>query len=218
LDSKESKSDDKKTPTIVDWAKNCPVSFDEKIKYEEMNLPLWVWANIAEILSSRTGLSPDMPQGELEARLQHLICVLQVALVNSEKSDFNAKGWSIASTYAKRVQQKLDRGLETWNDFHRFGHDPHPSEMFSAKTEVDRKAPPPLRKKKEEEKPSYGSRRLCTSFNNCEVQYKCQYLVDNPTAKTCNRRHECSYCTEKGHGPQNHQRRFCRKRRDAGDE
>ena len=216
LEDKDGKSDDKKTPTIVDWAKNCPVAYAEKIKYDEMNLPVFVWAYVSEILSSRSGMSPDMPRGELEARLQHLLCVLQIALVHSEKTDFNTKGWSIASTYAKRVQQKLDRGLEVWDDFKRFGHDPHPSEMFSAKTEVDKRAPP--RKKKEDENQAFGARKICTTWNNFEVERKCQYLVNNPNATKCIRRHDCSYCLEKGHGTLNHQRRFCRKKREAGDE
>ena len=59
-------------------------------------------------------MSPALPTGELEARLQHLLCVLQVTLVNSEKLDLNSKGWTMASIYAKRVQQKVDRGLESW--------------------------------------------------------------------------------------------------------
>ena len=215
LQDREGKLADTKTPTIIDWAKNCPVAYAEKIKYDEINLPIYVWAYVSEILSSRTGLTPDMPKGELEARLQHLLCVLQVALVNSEKTDFNSKGWSIASIYAKRVQQKLDRGLETWGDFKRFGHDPHPSEMFTANTEVEKRAPA---RKNRDDRQTGTAKRMCTSWNNCAVERKCQYLVDNPSASKCNRSHDCSYCLEKGHGTYNHQRRFCKKRRDAGDE
>ena len=215
LEDKDGKSVDSKTTTILDWAKNCPVTYAEKIKYDEMNLPIWIWAYVSEILATRTGMAPDMAKGELEARLQHLLCVLQVALVNSEKTDFNSKGWSIASIYAKRIQQKLDRGLDTWSDFKRFGHDPHPSEMFSAKTEADRKIP----FKKKDEKPDKGGKRMmCTTWNNFEVERKCQYLLDNPSATRCIRRHDCSYCLEKNHGTFYHQRRFCAKRRAAGDE
>ena len=215
LQDKEGKLVDQKTPTIIDWAKNCPVAYAEKIKYDEMNLPIFVWAYVYEILSSRTGLTPNMPRGDLEARLQHLLCVLQVALVNSEKADFNTKGWSIASVYAKRVQQKLDRGLETWGDFKRFGHDPHPSEMFTAKTEVEKRVPV---KKIREDRQTGTARKMCTTWNDCPVERKCQYLVDNPSATKCNRSHDCSYCLEKGHGTYHHQRRFCKRRRDAGDE
>ena len=215
LEDRDGKSVDRKTTTILDWAKNCPVTYAEKIKYEEMNLPIWIWAYVSEILASRTGMAPDMTKGELEARLQHLLCVLQVTLVNSEKTDFNSKGWSIASIYAKRIQQKLDRGLDTWSDFQRFGHDPHPSEMFSAKTEADRKIP---FKKKDEKLDHKGKRLMCTTWNNFEVEKKCQYLLDNPSVTRCIRRHDCSYCLEKNHGTFYHQRRFCAKRRAAGDD
>ena len=215
LEEREGKPADRKSPTILDWAKNCPVTYAEKIKYDEMNLPVWVWAYVSEILSSRTGLSPDMPRGELEARLQHLLCVLQVTLIHSEKTDFNTNGWTIASIYAKRIQQKLDRKLDSWESFKRFGHDPHPSEMFAAKTEADSKAP--ARKKKGVDRRGGKVTNMCTTWNNCEVERKCQYLVNNPTATKCIMRHECSYCIEKHHGNFNHQRRFCAKRRAAGD-
>jgi hypothetical protein len=218
LDTKEGRSDDKKAVTIVDWARNCPVTYAEKVKFEEMNLPLWVWAFVSEILSSRTGLSPDMPHGELEARLQHLLCVLQVALVNSEKNDFTSKGWSIAGIYAKRVQQKLDRGLESWDDFHRFGYDPHPSEMISAKTEADKKVPIVKKRDGDKQTGNKDKKVMCTTWNNSEVEGKCKYLADNPSASRCYRRHDCSYCIEKGYGTFMHQRRFCKKKRDAGDE
>ena len=214
LNEKQGNIDDKKSPTIIDWARNCPVTYAEKLKYEEINLPVYVWACVSEILSSRTGLTPDMPQGELEARLQHLLCVLQVALIHSEKTDYNSTGWNIASIYAKRIQQKLDRGLDSWEGFARFGHDPHPSEMFAAKTEADSKQP----KKKKEEVKLKSEKKMCTTWNNCEVERKCQYLVDNPTATRCFRRHECSYCIEKNLGNFHHQRRFCPKKRAAGDD
>ena len=99
LENRDGKHSDSKIPTVVDWARNCPVAYAEKIKYDELNLPMWVWAFVSEILSSRTGMSPALPTGELEARLQHLLCVLQVTLVNSEKIDFNSKGWTMASVY-----------------------------------------------------------------------------------------------------------------------
>ena len=219
LETREGKPDDKK-PSIIDWVRNCPVNYAEKVKFDDVNLPLWVWGYVSELLASRTGLSPDLPPGELEARLQHLLCVLQVALVHSEKTEFMSKGWSIAGVYAKRVQQKLDRGLESWQDFSRFGHDPHPSEMFSAKTEVDRKAP--VKKRKEEER--YGDRygggkgKLCSTWNNSDVEGKCKYMVNNPSATKCINRHDCSYCLEKGLGTFMHQSRFCRKKRDANDD
>ena len=214
LEQREGKACDSKSLSIVDWARNCPIACAEKIKYEEINLPIWVWAYVSEILSSRSGMTPSLPKGELEARLQHLLCVLQVTMLHSDKADFNTKGWTMASIYAKRVQQKLDRGLESWSDFRRFGSDPHPSEMIAAKAEVDRKS----FLKKKEDPVKVKPKQLCTTWNNCETENKCKYLLDNPAATKCNRRHDCSYCMEKGFGTFNHQRRFCRKRREAGDE
>ena len=104
------------------------------------------------------------------------------------------------------------RGLDTWESFSRFGHDPHPSEMFSAKTEADSIAP----KKKIEDNAVKARGRVCKTWNSCEVERKCQYLVSNPSASRCLNRHDCSYCLEKNHGTFNHQRRFCPRRKAAG--
>ena len=43
LEEREGKIDDKRLPTILDWAKNCPLTYAEKLKYEEVNLSIWVW-------------------------------------------------------------------------------------------------------------------------------------------------------------------------------
>ena len=44
LENRDGKHSDSKIPTVVDWARNCPVAYTEKIKYDELNLPMWVWA------------------------------------------------------------------------------------------------------------------------------------------------------------------------------
>ena len=132
----------------------------------------------------------------------------------------------MASIYAKRVQQQVDRGLESWLDFRRFGCDPHPSEIISANAEAEKRLP---QKKKEDKLRGNGTgsragsdrwqdKPMCTTWNNSETENKCKNLIDNPSATRCNRRHDCSFCIEKGFGNFNHQRRFCRKRREAADE
>lgn len=205
--------------TITDWARNCPVTYAEKITLDSMNLPIWVWGFVSELLATRTGLATPLMEGELESKLQHLLCVLEVTMVNSEKTDFNSQGWSIAKIYAKRVQQKLDRGLDTWLDFSRFGTDPHPSEMFAAKLEVERRPAPSKKKGEFEQNKDRKVRAMCPTWNTHEVEKQCKWMADNPNAdKPCNRRHDCSYCLEKKYGSFNHQRRFCTKRRAAGDE
>jgi hypothetical protein len=62
-----------------------------------------------------------------------------------------------------------------------------------------------------------SDRPLCTTWNTSKVDGKCDWQVRNPEKGRCNRRHDCSYCTEKGHGATNHQRSLCARRISAGE-
>ena len=208
---KEGKADQKMS--IVDWVKKCPVLWADKVKSENMNVVVWMWGYLSEILATRTGSSPELEPGELEARLQHVLCVLEVCASHSDMSDFDHQGWKIARLYAKKVQAQLDRGLVTWDDFKLFRSNPHPSELIAAKQELEPKQV--LNKKKQEE--LIKGRGQCTTWNTSKVEKKCDWMARNPDKGPCNRKHECSYCKEKGHGTTHHQRTFCARRIAAGD-
>ena len=193
----------------------------EKIAHDNMNIVVWVWAYLAEILASLNDDSTD--QTELAAKLQHLLCVLQVCASHSEKNDFEHQGWKVARLYARKVQAQLDRGLVGWQDFSAYRGNTHPSELIAAKEELVQKAP----KKKvevagghvrgQDRLQSAGSRPQCTTWNTSTAERKCDWMVRNPDKGRCNRKHDCSYCIEKGLGNLNHQRTFCPKRVAAGD-
>ena len=66
--------------------------------------------------------------------------------------------------------------------------------------------PPPL---KEPKKVGVGEKKeLCTTYNKCKVEGKCDYEVAHP-GKTCQRKHECSYCREKQKQSWRHQAWKC---------
>ena len=148
--------------------------------------------------------------------------MLEVCASHSEKTDYDGHGWKIARLYARKIQAQLDRGLVTWTDFDSFRGNPHPSELIAAKQELDQKLPPRKVKKTEEgagwsERDKDKPKGQCPTWNTSKVEKKCDWLVKNPDGRQCNRKHECSYCAEKGHGKYNHQRTFCAKRINAGD-
>ena len=205
---KEGKSE--KISSIVEWGRLCPVLWAEKINLDNMNVVVWVWAYLAEILAAVGGTDSDLTNEELQAKLQHLLCVLQVCASHSEKTDFDHQGWKIARLYAKKVQAQLDRGLVSWSDFSVFRGNPHPSELIAAKEELVK-----VVKKKNFEDPPRGKwvgedpprgKLLCTTWNSSTVEKKCDWMVKNPDKGKCNRRHDCSYYLE-----------FCGKRIAAGD-
>ena len=205
----------------------------EKINFESMNAIIWLWGYLSEILDEKNANPASLESGVLQANLQHALCVLEVCATHSEKNDFDHHGWRVAKLYARKVQAKLDRGLIGWKDFTEFKTNPHPSELIAAKQELE----PKMRKKGferasdrgyerasdrgsdrgSERDRGRGDRPLCTTWNSSKTEGKCDWQVRNPDKGRCNRRHDCNYCTEKGHGTLFHQRSFCPKRVAAGD-
>ena len=210
-----------KMPSIVQYARSCPVSWTSKVTSDKLNMGLWSWSYIAELLASRTGQASPLQHGELEARLQHFLNVLEIALQPSNPSDFDGHAWKVARLYGEKVQQKVDRG-DTWLGFEkRYGSDSQPHELMAAEKELAPKIP---RKAKEEgtgrTKPNDDQqvrKRPCTTWNTSNVEGKCEYEATND-GRTCSRKHECSYCKDKGKTSLSHQRSFCRQRIAAGEQ
>ena len=210
-------------PDIVHYARNCPVSWTSKVTSDKINLGLWSWSYVAQLLASRTGQAPTLGRGELEAKMQHFLNVLEIALQPSNPTEFEGHSWRIARLYAEKIQNKVDRG-ETWTKFdEKYGTDSQPSELMAAREEIGprpapRKTTPTVRVKEDDKKDGAKvSRRPCTSWNTSTVEGKCDWEVQNE-GKTCDRRHDCTWCKEKGKRSLFHQRTFCRQRLAAGEQ
>ena len=218
----EDKQGKSSIPDIVQYARSCPVAWTSKVTSDKLNMGLWCWSYVAELLASRTGQTPSLSPGELEARLQHFLNVLEIALQPSNPAEFDGHSWRVARLYAEKVQHKIDRG-ETWMNFElRYGADSQPHELMAAKEEVK-----PVRKPKEpwKEDPKgkppkddfKGTKRSCTTWNTSSVEGKCDFEVQHD-GRSCDRRHECSWCKEKGKKSLHHQRSFCRQRIAANEQ
>ena len=210
-----------KMPNIVTYARNCPIAWTKKVTSDKLNMGLWCWAFVAELLATRTGQAPTLLPGELEARLQHYLNVLEIALQPGSAAEFDNHAWRVARLYAEKVQHKIDRG-ETWLGFQgRYGADSQPHELMAAEKEL---APKVYKKPKNEDdksgfkqKDDKSAKRTCTSWNTSSVEGKCDWEVQNEN-RACSRRHECSWCKEKGKKSLAHQRSFWRQRIAAGDQ
>ena len=233
-DEKEGKESSSKLPVMVQVARNCPVTWSNKVTTDKVNLALYCWATISELLASRTGLSPALKRGEFEARLQHTLHVLEIALQSSTQTDYDHTGWKVARLYHEKIQSKVDRGESSWLQFaQKHGTDSQTHELLAAERELAQK--PRSNGGGGAGRglagagaggPSGGGhtgqtgerKRKCGSWNFSTVRGKCQFEIDNPDAAACNRLHECNYCSGKGYRQRNHQRSFCPKRQEAGDE
>ena len=220
----EEKQGKSSIPDIVQYARSCPIAWTSKVTSDKLNMGLWCWSYMAELLAYRTGQTPSLLPGELESRMQHFLNVLEIALQPSNPAEFDGHSWRVARLYAEKVQQKIDRG-ETWTNFElRYGADSQPHELMAAKEEVKpvKKPREPREPQKEDSKgktkdDSKWAKRSCTTWNTSSVEGKCDWEVQNDD-RSCDRRHECSWCKEKGKKSLHHQRSFCRQRIAAGDQ
>ena len=71
------------------------MSWTSKVTSEKMNPVLWSWAYVSQLLSTRTGQAPALEDGELEARLQHLLSVLEITLQTTGQTDFPSDAWKV---------------------------------------------------------------------------------------------------------------------------
>ena len=203
-------------PSLVKRARLCPVAWTDKITTDQMNPIIWSWAYIAELLAARSGQAPDLETGELEARLQHFLNVMEVTLQTSSKSEYMGDSWKVARLYNNKVQAKLDQGSTTWCKMvERWESSTLPHELMAAQQELAPKQTKGKTRDPDRSNDGEDRTRRCGSWNISETKGKCKYESDNPGQK-CNRLHECTYCKTKKFKPVAHQRSFCQKRIDAG--
>ena len=216
-------------PELVHYARECPVSWTSKVTTDKLNPILWSWAYVSQLLATRTGQAQKLGEGELEARLQHFLSVLEITLQTTTQADFSADAWKVARLYHVKVQQKIDNGDYSWIQMQQqWGAATSPHELMAARAEI------PIVKqlkstldgtgtgrggigkgakggKKDEDEDEKKKKQVCYSWNNSEVKGRCKWEMEHD-GETCIRMHICSWCKSKDLKPQTHQKRFCRRR------
>ena len=81
--------------SLTKGARSCPVAWTAKVTSEQFNPIIWSRAYIAELLASRQSQAPGLPVGELEARLQHFLNVMEITLQTSTKGDYLGDSWKV---------------------------------------------------------------------------------------------------------------------------
>ena len=202
-----------KLPSLVQYARDCPVSWTSKVTSTSLNPLLFSWAYIAELLATRTGQAPSLQDGELEARLQHYLSVLEVTLQTTTQTDFASDSWNVARLYHQKVQDKVDAGVYSWLFLSKqWGTATLPHELMAANAEL---APRTVFKKKGERSPNVKKveekKGLCFSWNTSDTKGKCKWEVEHE-GKKCIMQHYCTWCKSEYHKISLHQKAFCRKR------
>ena len=133
----EKKGKESKLPEVVNYARDCPVSWTSKVTTEKINPILWSWAYMSQLLATRTGQAPALGDGELEARVQHFLSVLEIILQTTTMSDFPSEAWKVARLYHVKVQQKIDTGDYSWLQLQQqWGAATLPHELMAARAEI----------------------------------------------------------------------------------
>ena len=199
-DNKGKGQEIKQTLSVVDWAKMCPIKYAPTCNSKNVNLPVFIWAKLAELRALHAGaLEPQLNPGELDARLRHLQCVLELVGTNSTLAEYAGYGWQLGRDYDQKVQATMDSGASDWVAFNSmFSLGPHPSFVLSAKDEVEKvvKKPPGKPPGKPEVDQANTRKKVCPRFNKCKTAKRCDWEVENPNFGRCKRLHQCSYCHE----------------------
>ena len=138
-------------------------------------------------------MQSKLKPGELDARLRHLQCVLELVGTNSILAEYTGDGWQLGRDYDRKVQATMDSGASDWVDFNSmFSLGPHPSFVLSAKDEVEKVVK--KRPNQGDEDPNKAKKKVCFKFNSCRTSKRCEWEVENPNSGRCKRLHQCSYC------------------------
>ena len=197
-------------PKLLDYVKKCPAKWSQQVKLDTMNLPIYGWGALAEIIASLTGRGDSFPEGVLLAKLQHIQSVFEVCCLNATATEFSNYGWVLARNYASKVQAKMDQQVSNWCTA---PPGVQTAELVSAQMEYPRP-----QEKKIEKPPKNGDKsnqQLCSSYNTCTTEGKCEFETAYP-GRTCQRKHECSWCKKNLNKSHQHQLWKCAKKVEAG--
>ena len=200
----------KKQPKVLEFARTCSTKWSKQATLTNINLPLYAWGAVTEIEASLSGRSESMSDSMMLGKLRHLKNTLEVCCLNSNSTDFSGYGWTLAKDYATKVDNEVEQRLATWQDM---PAGVRTATLVSAQMENPRPPPrsdPPKRLLNVVEK-----KDLCTSYNTCTTEGKCDYEVANPDKK-CIKKHECSYCMKQKKQSWRHQAARCRAKAEAG--
>ena len=212
----------KKGPKVIEFSKKCPTKYSKQATLSNINLPLYAWGVIEEVEAALSGRSQSMQSATVLGKLRHLKNTLEVCCQNSSAHDFTGYGWTLAKDYSTKLNDEIEQGKTSWPDI---PVEVKTSTLMSATMENPRPLP-----KVEARRQGTGAgtgtgsgtgsgtgekKELCTTYNKCTTEGKCEYEVANPS-RTCLRKHECSWCRSHKNQCWRHQEWKCRNKGAGG--
>ena len=124
-----------------------------------------------------------MSENTMLGKMRHFINTMEVCCLNSSVADFTAYGWVVAKDYASKIDEEVDQRQATWHDVQT---KVDTATLLSAQLENPR---PALKTQGTKVTTNEKKEFLCTTYNTCKTEGKCEYEANNPDKK-CNRKHE----------------------------
>jgi hypothetical protein len=112
------------------------------------------------------------------------------AVLTATEAELSSYGWTLARDYALKVNERVDQQLQSWGTV---SHGIQTDILVSSQMEFPR---PQKSKEDLRDRDRKTDKPLCSTFNKCTTEGKCDWEVSNP-GRVCQRRHECSYCRTK---------------------
>ena len=194
----------RKVSKLLELSKKCPTKWSKQSTLATINLPLYTWGVMEEIESALSGRTESIPDPVILGKIRHLKNTLEVCCQNSVATDFAGYGWSLAKDYALKLTDEIEQGKITWEQL---PAEVRTSTLMSASMENPRPVPV---QRLEPKKPKVDDKKdICLTFNKCTTENKCDYEVANPN-RTCQRKHECSWCRLNKNQSWKHQEWKCR--------
>ena len=192
-----------KKSKVIDFSRKCPVRWAKLAKPDNVNLPLYAYGAVTELEAALSGRGEPISHEVLLSKIRHLKNTFEVCCLNSSATDFCSYGWIIARDYALKVEEEVDQKFVSWHDM--------PPGIRTQTLLLSQMEHPRASIKKKAEDTTTSKKDYCTTFNTCTTEMKCNYEVTNP-GRTCQKKHDCSWCRANLHQSYKHQEWKCQKK------
>ena len=89
--------------------------YAKNINDRNITLPLYVYGYLKHCIILLSGLVP-VAEGEVMARLTHLMNIMEITSNNSTLNDFDHSSWNLGRGYGDRVFNDIQQGLRNWTE------------------------------------------------------------------------------------------------------
>ena len=184
-----------------DFAKLSNFPYISQLKPNNMNLSLFFYGTIKHLLLLSNGTLPAISNLEFNARLQHILNVLEIVCLESDLTDFESYSWKVAREYDSKIIKDIEAGFKKWLTLDQCIDS-------SAWTYAQKMITRGGKGGNQNSKSQNNSQKMCTTWNTFRKD-GCSFEHNNPEER-CIFLHHCSTCKNKGFPGRRHKSINCK--------